>query len=150
MRVGTRDGCLSARALGGARARKTAWKDARAGESASGGALMVARALLLHARAREMRHAPTPSEARLWERLRGSQLGVVFRRQVVIGNYSADFAASSVRLVVEGDGGCHLGRVRLDAKRDARLARAGWRVVRVSGEESLAFAVARVVAALAR
>ena len=110
---------------------------------------MVARALLLHARAREMRHAPTPSEARPWERLRGSQLGVVFRRQVVIGNYIADFAASSVRLVVEVDGGYDAGCVRLDAKRDARLARAGWRVARVSSEESVELAVARVVAAIA-
>ncbi|MEZ4259835.1 MAG: DUF559 domain-containing protein [Polyangiaceae bacterium] len=107
---------------------------------------MVARALLLHARAREMRHAPTPSEERLWQRLRGSRLGVVFRRQVVIGNYIADFAASSVRLVVEVDGGSHHGRERLDAKRDARLARAGWRVVRVSSEEALEEAVAKVAA----
>ncbi|MEZ4263998.1 MAG: DUF559 domain-containing protein [Polyangiaceae bacterium] len=57
---------------------------------------MVARAQLLRDRAREMRHAPTASE----ERLRGSRLGGAFRRQVVIGNYVADFAASSVRLVV--------------------------------------------------
>ena len=110
---------------------------------------MVARRELLHDRAREMRHAPTASEERLWRRLRRSRLGVAFRRQVVVGGYIADFAASSVRLVVEVDGGCHLGRVRLDAKRDARLARAGWRVVRVSGEESVEFALARVVAALA-
>ncbi|MCA9589947.1 MAG: DUF559 domain-containing protein [Myxococcales bacterium] len=93
-----------------------------------------------------MRHAPTPSEERLWQRLRGSRLGVVFRRQVVIGNYIADFAASSVRLVVEVDGGSHHGRERLDAKRDARLARAGWRVVRVSSEEALEEAVAKVAA----
>ena len=77
---------------------------------------------------------------------RGSRLGVVFRRQVVIGNYIADFAASSVRLVVEVDGGSHHGRERLDAKRDARLARAGWRVVRVSSEEALEEAVAKVAA----
>ena len=110
--------------------------------------LMVARAQLLHDRAREMRHAPTASEERLWERLRGSRLGVAFRRQVVIGGYIADFAASSVRLVVEVDGAYHAGRQRLDAKRDARLARARWRVVRVSSELGVEEAVAKIAAAL--
>lgn len=109
---------------------------------------MVARAQLLHDRAREMRRAPTASEERVWQALRGSRLGVVFRRQVVIGNYIADFAASSVRLVVEVDGGSHRGRERHDAKRDARLARAGWRVVRVGSEEPVEEVVAKVVAAL--
>ena len=110
---------------------------------------MVARAQLLHDRAREMRHSPTASEERLWQALRGSRFGVAFRRQVMIGKYIADFAASSVKLVVEVDGGSHRGRARLDAKRDARLARAGWRVVRVSSEERVELAVGRVVTALA-
>ncbi|MEZ4263991.1 MAG: DUF559 domain-containing protein [Polyangiaceae bacterium] len=83
--------------------------------------LMVARAQLLHDRAREMRHAPTASEERLWEQLRGSRLGVAFRRQVVVGGYIAHFAASSVRLVV----------------------------VRVSSELGVEEAVARIAAALA-
>jgi very-short-patch-repair endonuclease len=47
-----------------------------------------------------MRSAPTASEARLWESLRGRQLGVTFRRQVRLGEYIADFVAYSVRLVV--------------------------------------------------
>ncbi len=110
---------------------------------------MVARAQLLHDRAREMRHSPTASEERLWQALRGSRFGVAFRRQVVIGNYIADFAASSVKLVVEVDGGSHRGRERLDAKRDARLARAGWRVVRLSSEEAVEYAVAKIRATLA-
>jgi very-short-patch-repair endonuclease len=71
------------------------------------------------------------------------------RRQVVVGGYIADFAASSVRLVVEVDGGCHVGRERNDAKRDARLARAGWRVVRVSSEVGVEQAVAKIAAAVA-
>ena len=66
----------------------------------------------LAARAAEMRWAPTPSEARLWEALRGRQLGVGFRRQVVIAGYIVDFAASEARLVVEVDGGWHAGRER--------------------------------------
>ena len=82
-----------------------------------------------------MRWAPTPSEARLWEALRGRQLGVRFRRQVVIAGYIVDFAAQEARLVVEVDGGWHAGRERADARRDRALGRAGWRVVRVAAEE---------------
>jgi len=82
-----------------------------------------------------MRHGPTPSEAQLWEALRGGRLGVVFRRQVVLGEYVADFCAHSVRLVVEVDGGYHAERERLDARRDERLRRLGYCVVRVSSAE---------------
>ncbi len=93
------------------------------------------RAALLAERAHGMRHAPTPAEARLWEALRGGRLGVAFRRQVVIGDAIADFAAPEVRLVVEVDGGYHAGRERADARRDEKLRRAGWRVVRVRVED---------------
>ncbi|HVW25198.1 MAG TPA: DUF559 domain-containing protein [Polyangiaceae bacterium] len=58
-------------------------------------------------RARLMRASPTPSEAQLWRALRGAQLGVAFRRQVVINGFIVDFAAPQARLVVEVDGGCH-------------------------------------------
>lgn len=39
----------------------------------------------LKGRARGMRHVPTPAEEVLWQRLRGNQLGVKFRRQHSIG-----------------------------------------------------------------
>jgi very-short-patch-repair endonuclease len=86
-----------------------------------------------------MRHAPTPSEEALWQRLKGGQLGVAFRRQVVLGEpggkfFVADFCAPSVRLVVEVDGGYHTERTRSDARRDRTLQRLGYRVVRVSAE----------------
>jgi very-short-patch-repair endonuclease len=78
-----------------------------------------------------MRGAPTSSEAALWIHLRGGQLGVWFRRQVVIGRFVADFASASAKLVVEVDGCSHDGRGVADARRDRALARLGWRVVRV-------------------
>jgi very-short-patch-repair endonuclease len=46
----------------------------------------------------------TVSEARLWASLRGSRLGVGFRRQFVVGRYIADFCVPVLRLVVEVDG----------------------------------------------
>ena len=89
---------------------------------------------LLAARAREMRFAPTPSEERLWQALRGRRLGVQFRRQVPIGRYIVDFLAPAVKLVVEVDGDYHAGRAKADGRRDAALEKAGYRVVRVKAE----------------
>jgi very-short-patch-repair endonuclease len=66
--------------------------------------------------------------------LRSSQLGVRFRRQVVLCGYIVDFCAPSADLVVEVDGGYHALRRRADARRDEKLRRAGYRVLRVSAE----------------
>lgn len=85
-------------------------------------------------RAREMRLAPTRSEALIWAAIRNGQLGVRFRRQVVLGRFIVDFYAPSLKLVVEVDGGIHATQVAADARRDAWLAAQGIRVVRVSAE----------------
>jgi len=99
------------------------------------------------------RAAPTQSEARLWEALRGNQLGVQFRRQVPLcGRYIVDFVAPAARLVVEVDGGYHALRRRADERRDRELARAGYRVIRVPAGlviKNVAAVVAWVRAALA-
>ena len=105
----------------------------------------------LAVRAHAHRFAPAWSERLLWERLRGSRLGVGFRRQVVIGEFIVDFAAPSVRLVVEVDGSSHRERARRDARRDRELGERGWRVVRVPAqvvEHAIDEAVACVVEAL--
>ena len=96
--------------------------------------------------------SPTTTEAQLWQELRGSRLGVAFRRQVPIGRYIVDFCAPSVRLVVEVDGGYHQGRSGADQRRDRVLARRGWRVLRLPVEQvngRMAEAIAAVRAALA-
>ena len=101
-------------------------------------------------RATQMRHAPTASEARLFDALRGGRLGVAFRRQVpVLGRYIVDLLAPEVGLVVEVDGGYHAGRGRADARRDRAMVRAGYRVLRLEAAlvmSDLDAAVARVVA----
>jgi very-short-patch-repair endonuclease len=72
-----------------------------------------------------MRHAPTTSEERLFEAIRGRRLGVSFRRQVpLVGRFIADLYASEVKLVVEVDGLCHARTKEADARRDRALARA--------------------------
>ena len=95
-----------------------------------------ARKQLLATRARDMRLFGTEPERALWRELRGGRLGVLFRRQVVVGNrYIADFAAPSLRLVVEVDGRRHEQQVTADARRDRELARLGYYVLRVPAEE---------------
>ncbi len=90
---------------------------------------------VLRHRARTMRHSPTLSEQALWVRLRSRQvLGVQFRRQVIVGDFIVDFCASSVRVIVEVEGGYHAAQVQLDARRERKLQRAGYHVVRLSHE----------------
>ncbi len=113
------------------------------------------RALQLRGRASSMRVCSTASERALWRLLRGGQLGVPFRRQVpLLGRYIVDFLAVGARVVVEVDGAYHAqeARRRADSRRDSRLEKAGYRVLRVTAEEVLAEpgrVRARVLAALA-
>jgi very-short-patch-repair endonuclease len=101
-----------------------------------------------------MRNAPTTSEARLFEAVRGNRLGVTFRRQVpLLGRFIADLFAPEVKLVVEIDGGYHEAQASADARRDSALARAGYAVVRVEAElvmRDLETAVNRIVTEVAR
>jgi very-short-patch-repair endonuclease len=78
---------------------------------------------------------------------------VWFRRQVRVGPFIADFLAAGPRLVVEVDGGYHTARRTADTRRDRKLARLGYRVLRIEAslvERNLAEAVAMVREALAR
>jgi very-short-patch-repair endonuclease len=59
---------------------------------------------------------------------------VWFRRQVVIGHFIVDFLAPAARVIVEVDGGYHATRVDADARRDRKLTRMGYRVVRLDAE----------------
>ena len=109
--------------------------------------------LLLDGYARQHRSAPTPEEALLWRAINRKQLGVVFRRQVVLGRYIADFYAASAKLAIEVDGGYHARRRAADRRRDEWLARRGVRVVRVDAavvRSDIEAAVARVREAIGR
>jgi very-short-patch-repair endonuclease len=91
---------------------------------------------VLEERARELRARETPSERALWLAIRERQVcGVHFCRQVVIaGRFICDFVAAERRVIVEIDGGYHRGRRAADARRDAGLGRAGYRVLRLDAE----------------
>ncbi len=88
-------------------------------------------------RRRKLRVGQTPSEAVLWEQLRGSKMGIKFRRQFGIGPYVADFYAPHARLVVEVDGSIHsVPEVQMkDAERQKFLEGLGLRVVRFTVDE---------------
>lgn len=88
------------------------------------------------ARARELRQAMTDAERRLWRYLRRHFLGIHFRRQVPIGPYVADFACLGRMLVIEIDGGQHLGSAE-DEIRDRWLGERGYRVLRFWNHETL-------------
>ena len=86
-------------------------------------------------RAAEMRADPSPPEALLWAALVNRKLdGVAFRRQVPLAGYICDFVAASQRLIVEVDGRHHERRATADARRDGKLQRLGYRVLRIPAQ----------------
>ena len=102
--------------------------------------------------ARSHRKAPTKSEALMWNALRDRRFrGIKFRRQHVLHPFIVDFYATSLKLVVEIDGGYHAARAAEDAARDAELARChGVRIVRFDAalvERDLAAVLRRLAAA---
>jgi very-short-patch-repair endonuclease len=82
------------------------------------------------ARARELRRKATPAEVLLWRHLRSAAMGASFRRQHPIGPYFADFCCTSLKIVIELDGGQHADRAAYDAARTAYLERQGYVVLR--------------------
>ena len=82
-------------------------------------------------RAKELRHAETPAERKLWAYLRGRKIkGAKFRRQHAIGNYIVDFCAVKEKLIIELDGSQHLDQSEYDDDRTAYLEEQGYKVIR--------------------
>src|SRR5258706_3515669 len=103
----------------------------------SAGSTSLQRSLKLRGHAAAMREPGTASERALWALLRAEKCGVHFRRQVVLlGSYIVDLYAPAANLVVEVDGPYHAmpARRRADARRDRRLGKAGFRVLRLAAE----------------
>jgi very-short-patch-repair endonuclease len=102
----------------------------------------VTRRLLerIKANARNLRHASTDAEARLWYNLRRHGLeGFKFRRQHPLGPYILDFYCAEARVVMEVDGSHHMeADVTLqNAARTRYLERHGLRVLRFNNREAL-------------
>ena len=86
-------------------------------------------------RARDLRHAATPAERKLWEQLSRSQLGVKFSRQMPVGPWFADFLCRELRLVIELDGYSHDLQPERDKARDDWMRENGYRVLRYSNDQ---------------
>ncbi len=89
--------------------------------------------------AADMRRAPTPAEAALWERLRKKQLGVVFHRQALVCGFVLDFYAGALKLAIEIDGSVHSLQCLADARRERVLHQRGITVLRFTNFEVLNF-----------
>ena len=87
----------------------------------------------LTAYAKENRKTMTQAAMLIWLQLRAQRfMGIKFRREKVIGNYIADFAANDPKLVIEIDGDTHDSDGPRDAVRTRHLEAQGYRVVRYS------------------
>jgi len=86
------------------------------------------------ARARELRHNPTPAERHAWTLLRNRGiLDLKFRRQHVLHGFIVDFYCPSERIVIELEGDVHDAEAQrdYDRARAGFLQAAGYRVIRV-------------------
>jgi len=82
------------------------------------------------------RRWPTTEPAlMLWTRIRGSQLGAEFWRDVRIGPYLVSFVCPEHRLIVELDDGRRT--IPEDGEREAFLAGKGFRVLRFPEREAI-------------
>jgi len=88
------------------------------------------------AHAKELRRELTPTEVKLWARLRAHRMkGVHFRAQHAIGNYIVDFCAARKKLIIELDGSQHLEQTEYDAERTRFLESKGYKVLRFWNNE---------------
>jgi very-short-patch-repair endonuclease len=79
----------------------------------------------------------TPSERRLWAALRARHFaGHKFRRQRPVEGFFADFCCDALKLIVEVDGGVHLGTEQReqDFARESILSDQGFTVLRVTAD----------------
>ena len=92
----------------------------------------------IFAHAKELRRELTPTEIKLWARLRAHRMkGVHFRvqhanalRPFRVGNYIVDFCAARKKLIIELDGSQHLDQKEYDDERTAFLKSKGYQVLR--------------------
>ena len=88
-------------------------------------------------RRQDLRTNTTSPEQVLWQKLRGKQMGVKFRRQHGIGHYIVDFYCSERKLVIEVDGDSHFtdDAQEYDQIRDAYLQGLELTVLRFTNEQ---------------
>ncbi|MGH7865979.1 MAG: endonuclease domain-containing protein [Candidatus Binataceae bacterium] len=90
-------------------------------------------------RARRPQRDDSEAERKLWERLRTRRFAdAKFRRDVPLGDFTADFVSRDARLVIELDGGQHHQHADHDQWRARTLERSGFRIIRFRQGDVLA------------
>ena len=84
---------------------------------------------------KELRNTSTSQEKILWSKLRGKNLGYVFKSQHSIGNFIADFYCPRKKLIIELDGSQHLDNKEYDQERTWYFASLGIKVIRFWNNE---------------
>jgi very-short-patch-repair endonuclease len=88
---------------------------------------------LLNERVKELRKAGNLAEVLFWKAFKNKkQLGFDIDRQVIIGNYIADFFIPELGLVFEIDGSSHNDKMNYDLERDFFMKSLGIEVIRIS------------------
>jgi len=84
-----------------------------------------------------LRSTQTLPEAIFWQKVRGRQLGVKFRRQHGISEYIVDFYCAERRLIIEIDGDSHFtpDKQEYDARRDNFLKQNKFTVLRFTNRQ---------------
>lgn len=92
---------------------------------------------LLKDLSRENRKEKTPSEDKLWQRLRNNQFGSKVRRQHVIDGFIIDFAFLNEKLLIEVDREYHNDpeQKKYDDQRSEFLKSLGYRIIRFTNDE---------------
>ena len=83
--------------------------------------------------AKSMRSNMTDAEAKMWYYLRAKRFfALKFKRQVLIGNYIADFVCETKKIIIEIDGGQHNENDNIvqDKQRSFYLENNGYKVLR--------------------
>ena len=91
----------------------------------------------LTATRRNLRASAPKAEKMVWARLRKSQCGARFRRQVSIDSWVLDFYCPELHLAIEVDGPTHNNdeAAERDVLRQQRIEELGIRFVRISNEQ---------------
>src|SRR5437879_2066431 len=89
-------------------------------------------------RAKRLRTTMTRAETLLWRYIKARRIdGLLFRGQVPMQKYIADFICHSHQLIIELDGESHdfESRIQQDAERDAWFVAEGFTVLRFTNED---------------
>ena len=90
----------------------------------------------LRARAKELRRNMTPTEKRLWSKLRSNRLNNWhFRRQQIIDGFIVDFYCHRAGLIIEIDGPIHKKQVIEDNERTRVFEDRGLKILRFTNKQ---------------